>query len=228
MSDPDTRCRPARAWLSAARDGEAGADPSAGAHLASCAGCGRWQAALDAAETAVARAQAAQPVPDVTAAALDAWAEQERRAGAARSAAADPGRPGSAAGRAARWLLVAAGVAGLVLAAVQLTASPGSPAGGHYGQDLLGFQVAFAVGFLLCARHPERYARALLPITAAAGLVVLLPSAADLTGGPLDLLAEAGHLPVLAGLAGLVLLVGATPAPSRRADGDGGLPTMAP
>lgn len=118
-------------------------------------------------------------------------------------------------------LLAVAGVAGLVLALLSLAGAPGL----HAEHDLLGFEVAFAVGFLLCARDPARYGRALLPITAVASLVVLLPSAAAAASTPIDLLAEVGHLSVLAGLTGLVLLAGATP-PAGAAGGRA-LPTMA-
>jgi hypothetical protein len=99
-------------------------------------------------------------------------------------------------------VLALAGASGLLLAAVTLLGPDGA---GHALRDLLGFQVAFAVGFLLCSINPARYSRALLPLTAAAGLVVLLPSATDVGTGT-ALLREASHLPMLVGLAGLLLL----------------------
>lgn len=190
----------ARAWLSAARDGEVGEDATARAHLAACGDCARWQSALVAVELAVAATTVPAP-PGLTSPALAAYAGEQ----------AQP----SARERVARLLLAAAGSAGIVLAVLSLTRAPGA----HLEHDLLGFEVAFAIGFLLCARDPARYGRALLPITAVAALVVLLPSAAA-AATSIDLLAEAGHLSVLAGLAGLVLLAGSASPQRTAADPD--------
>lgn len=187
-----------RAWLSALRDGEARDEPSAWDEVAACADCRAWAGALDEVEASAVRA-AAEPGPDVAGAALSAW-RCEQRAPASRGHA--------------RLVLGLAGVSGIVLAALSLLALPAGSAAGHLGRDLLGFQAVYAVGFLLCSADPGRYARALLPLTAVASVVVLLPSAAAGATG-VGLLAEASHLPVLLGLVGLLLLLDTHPRPRR-------------
>lgn len=182
----------ARAWLSAARDGEVGEDTAARAHVAACRDCTRWQSALGGVERTLAATPAPVP-PGLASPALAVYAHQQARP--------------SARERAARLLLAAAGAAGLILVVLTLARTTGA----HIEHDLLGFEAAFAVGFLLCARDPARYGRALLPITAVAAFVVLVPSVAAAASAPVDLLSEAGHQSVLAGLTGLVLLAGAPP-----------------
>lgn len=181
-------CRTAREWLSAFRDGEAPDDAPARAHVRACAACATWAVGADRA--AAARALYAPPPGlDVVTAAVAAF---EARRGERRDLRE----------RVGVLVLALAGVSGFVLAALSL-----GSLGGHTHQDLLGFQLALSVGFLLCARDPSRYGRGLLAVSAAASLVVLLPSAAGTAAGGLDLLAEASHLPVLAGLIGLLLLL---------------------
>lgn len=180
----------ARAWLSAHRDGEVGDDRAARDHLDECPRCRGWERGLGPVDSAV-HALRSTPVPDVTSAATAAWG---RRA-----------RAGDRPWVAGRVVLAAAGIGGLGLAALSLVTLPG----GHATHDLVGFQVAFAIGFLLCSARPSRYGRALLPLTAAASVVVLLPSAAAAATSRVGLLAEAGHLPVLVGLVGLLLMADA-------------------
>jgi len=191
MPDRETAaCRPAREWLSAFRDGEAADDARAHAHVQDCAACAAWAVGVDRATAAGTRGLYAPPpgVDVVTAAVADFAARQGDRRDLRE-------RVGVA-------VLAVAGVSGFVLAALSLGA-----VGDHTHQDLLGFQIALSVGFLLCARDPARYGRGLLAVSAAASLIVLLPSAAGTAAGGLDLLAEASHLPVLAGLIGLLLLL---------------------
>lgn len=194
----------ARAWLSAFRDAEGPDDPPSRTHLDTCPDCQRWTAALGNLDQALARSYP-PGAPDVTAPALSAW---NRR----RARAATGGRA-----RVGRGILVLAGLGGVLVAALSLTSPPETLAANHLGRDLLGFQVAFSIGFLLCSRDPIRYVRALLPLTAAASLAVGLQGAADLATTNVSLLTEASHLPVLAGLLGLFVLLGTLPPAPRRA-----------
>lgn len=185
----------ARAWWSAARDGEAEEDPGRAP---------TWRPAGTAPAGSPPSSGMNSP-----------WSPRRARCRPVSPRPRLPPTPReqarpSAREQGARLLLAAAGVAGIVLAVLSLTEAFGA----HAEHDLLGFEVAFVVGFLLCARDPARHGRALLPITAVASLVVLLPSAAAAASAPVDLLTEAGHLAVLAGLAGLVLLAGATRPPA--------------
>jgi len=181
----------ARAWLSAARDGEVGEDTAARARGGLT---GLHPLAVRPRRGGANTGRDAAPVPPGLASpALAVYAHQQARP--------------SARERTARLLLAAACAAGLILVVLTLARTTGA----HIEHDLLGFEAAFAVGFLLCARDPARYGRALLPITAVAAFVVLVPSVAAAASAPVDLLTEAGHLLVLAGLTGLVLLAGAPP-----------------
>lgn len=189
MRDRDTACTTAREWLSAARDGEAADEPTRRAHLQACDACAAWALRLDR-QVGGRAGYAAPPAGlDVVAAAMAAF---DARHGARRDLRE---RVGVA-------VLALAGVSGIVLSALSLGAI-----GDHTHQDLLGFQLAISVGFLLCAHDPSRYGRGLLAVSAAVSLIVLLPSAAGTAAGGLDLLAEASHLPVLVGLLGLLLLL---------------------
>lgn len=203
MPDRDTAaCRPAREWLSAFRDGEAPDDVGARGHVQGCGACAAWAVAIDRRAVGTRDLYTPPAGVDVVAAAVAAF-------GARQGARRDLRE------RAGVAVLAVAGVSGFVLAALSL-----GSLGGHAHQDLLGFQLALSVGFLLCARDPSRYGRGLLAVSAAASLVVLLPSAAGTAGGGLDLLAEASHLPVLLGLVGLLLLLDTVRGPdggSRRA-----------
>lgn len=188
--DPLT-CHTTREWLSAYRDAEAPDDPVSRGHLEACAACGTWSARLRQVTRAVAASHASTP-PDVVGPALAAWTSREE----ARS-----GRRG----RVGRLVLAFAGVSGIVLTVAALVILPTST--DHALRDQFGFQLAFCLGFLLCSRDPRRYGRAMLPLAAAASVIVLLPSAAETAANDLELLAEASHLPILLGLFGLVLVM---------------------
>jgi predicted anti-sigma-YlaC factor YlaD len=192
MDPLDVQCSTARRWLSALRDGETREYPELRAHVQHCTACQRWDATADALTRRVRVHRAGSP--DVAAAALRAFQVEHR--------------PRSLRGY-ARWVLGLAGVAGLVLAAVGLAASPGGALepGLHLGHDVYSFETALALGFLLTAFHPDRYARGLLPVTATAVLLTVLPSVALVAGDHRDLLQELSHVPMLFGLAGLLLLV---------------------
>lgn len=186
----DPACTDARQWLSAFRDREAMPDSPARAHLDTCPGCTSWEQSLDGLtrRLVVRRASA----PDVTAAALVAWSQQ----------------PTAHVGEllAGRIALALAGVVGMVLAALTLVQRG---VGVHLSQDLAAMEAALAVGFLLAAWRPHRYGRAMLPVSAVAGVLTLLGTTSDVAGTAANLLAEASHLPVLLGLGGLFLLLDA-------------------
>jgi predicted anti-sigma-YlaC factor YlaD len=186
--------------VSTDRDGEALDDASARDHAGSCAACGAWIASVD--DLTRRYRVRSTGSPDVVSAALGRWA------------AGEPADPQRTTGRA---VLLIAGVIGLALSALAVAGAPaGRAVGEHLGRDLAGLQGALAVGFLLAARRPERYGRGLLPVALAAVAVVLLPSAADTAALVTDPLAELAHLPVLAGLVGLLLLFDPTRAAARR------------
>jgi predicted anti-sigma-YlaC factor YlaD len=192
MDPLDVRCPMARRWLSALRDGETGEDPQLRAHVQSCTACQRWDRIVDALTRRVRVHRAGSP--DVAAAAVQAFQTQQRS------------RPLSGY---ARWLLGFAGVMGLVLAAFGLVTAPSAAIqpGLHLGHDVYSFESALALGFLLTALHPDRYGRGLLPVTATAALLTVLPSVALVAADHRGLVQEMSHLPMLVGLVGLLLLV---------------------
>jgi predicted anti-sigma-YlaC factor YlaD len=195
-------CAAARAWASAHGDGEATADPVQAAHLAGCAACRSWVAVAADLDRRLALRPASPPpdVPDLVAAAVATW---DRTPAPDRSTQALVGR----------GLLGVAAATGLVLSGLQLLAPTTSAArfAGHVAVDLLVFEVVTALAFLAAARHPRRYVAVLLgPVVALVVLSTLAGAAATATGtGAPHLLAEAGHLPLLVGLAGLLLIADA-------------------
>jgi len=200
-----------RSWLSARADGEAADDGSARAHLAECEACSRWATSLELLTASTTAAADAEVAPDVTAAARELVARGAQRR------AHPPVRQ-----RAGRALLVLAGLTGLALAASALTTLPVGGTAAHTGLDLIGFKVAIAVGYLVAAVDPRRYGRGVVPVAATAAVLLLVPSVSTVTVGATDPLAEAAHLPVLAGLLGLVLLL------DELRDGSRGRPTSPP
>jgi hypothetical protein len=189
----DHECRAARQWLSAFRDSEVLDDPVARAHIEACRACETWAWRLDRTTRAVRIRLTGSP--DVADAAIEAF---RRGVGPSPEHQRD----------AARFLLAAAGLAGLALFAVSLAGLPGATAlAGHFGRDLSGLHAAICVGFLLAAWRPTRYGHSLLPVAAMAAVVVLLPSAAHVTSPDVSPLAEAAHIPLLFGLVGLLLLL---------------------
>jgi predicted anti-sigma-YlaC factor YlaD len=200
MSD-DATCASARRWLSADRDGEAFPDPSARAHLDGCGSCRAWEHALDD----VTRRLVVHPAgsPDTLGPALASWQDTSAES-------SDPEL------RVARGVLALAGVLGILLAATAAFMPAPFGAGAHFGRDLVTFEAALSCGFLLAAWQPQRYGSSLLPVAGIAGVGTLLLSAGDLTTASVGLLAEASHVPVLFGLAGLFLLFDAANRSGRR------------
>ena len=106
---------------------------------------------------------------------------------------------------------IALAVIGLAGLAIDLPVVLGSAA--HTSQDVAVLHMALAVGFLVAAWSPERYARGLAPVALAAAVMLALPGVAEGTGAQRGPLAELAHLPVLAGAA--VLAFGGWLLPSR-------------
>lgn len=108
-----------------------------------------------------------------------------------------------------RLMLVLAGVGGLLLDLPVLFG-----AAVHTHQDVAVLHLALAVGFLVCAWRPARYARGMIPVALAAAVLLVLPTAADRTVVITNGLAELSHMPVLIGAA--ALMFGGWRVPVRR------------
>ena len=198
----DAACQDARQWLSAFRDGEALPDAGARAHITECRACSAWEGALDAITRRLVLRTAGSP--NLISPAMAAW---RRGTGSALRGQR----------RAAQAMLLLAGITGLGLALATLIGVL-APNGSHFVRDLVAFEIALAIGFLLGAWRPDRFGLGLLPVAGVAGLLTLLVSAGDLPGTRTALLAEASHIPVLLGLFGLFVLLDAmnTTGPRRR------------
>ena len=216
-SDPPARCARARAWLSAYRDGEELNDAEAAAHVASCPACTAWGQALDGL-TGRLRVRPATSL-DLVGPALAAWDKQP--AGPRRRVAVG------------RLLLGLAGLLGWLLAASRVAGVPplGPAISAHAGRELAAFEAALSVGFVLAAWRP-RHADGLLAVAVTVVGCTLVGSAADVLAGRSQLGYEVAHLPLVAGLVGLLL---ARPGRPPRADelqprslGDGRSPPARP
>jgi predicted anti-sigma-YlaC factor YlaD len=207
-------CAPYREAASARLDGE---DPSAvgpgldeaalDAHLAACPGCASWleEAARVGRRTRLADASGVPDLTDTIVAAVAAEAPRPRRVELAQAG------------------LAAVAVAQLVLAVSALAGLP------HASREVGAWEAALAVGLLAVAARPER-AGAFLPFAVAAAAVLVPVAVWDVTAGRAGLLAESGHLLLVA--ASLLLLGlrrwaagpgggGAGAVPSSREDGEG-------
>jgi predicted anti-sigma-YlaC factor YlaD len=196
-------CEPYREALSARLDGEAPGLPEEALdrHLQTCAACTAWAEELSVLHRAV-RVREAEPVPDLSAAIVDAHlpagASATRRAAAVRRPAL--GQPITR----PRWALFVVALTQLVLAAPALLGDdPGATV--HVAREVGSFDVALAVGLLVAAWQPAR-AWGLLPVTAALAAVMCGTAVLDLVDGQVSSASEAHHLLDLAGVA-LVWLV---------------------
>ena len=99
---------------------------------------------------------------------------------------------------------IALAVIGLAGLAIDLPVVLGTS--NHTGQDVAVLHIALAVGFLVAAWRPARYARGLAPVALAAAVMLAVPGLSDggatAGRGPM---AELSHLPVLAGAVTLAL-----------------------
>lgn len=114
---------------------------------------------------------------------------------------------------ATRVMLVISGIAGLAFDVPVLLG-----AAVHTSQDVAVLHTALAVGFLVAAWRPRRYARGLAPVAVAAAVLLMVPTANDTSVVVEGGLRELAHLPVLLGAAALLLGGWLVPRPrSRRA-----------
>jgi predicted anti-sigma-YlaC factor YlaD len=189
-------CEPVREALSARLDGE---DPGLAeelidGHLAGCAACRSWSAAVEQVTRTVRVRSVA--VPDLTAGILAAVAAQR-----------DSGRELARAQAAGRRQVLRVALA--VSAAVQLAlALPALLAGlgvtavidsalTHTSREAASFDIALAVGFALAAWRPER-ARAFVPVAFVLAGCLTLTSAFDIANGITAVAHEASHVAALA------------------------------
>lgn len=191
--NPSMDCSDIREAISAHLDDEPAALPPSAVelHVAGCAGCAAWTTRLQQLHRHV-RVQAAEPVPDLTAAILDAAPRQA----AVRRAPGLLGQPVST----ARWALLTVALTQLVLAVPELLLGDGGDAAGHVARELGSFDVALAVGLLVAAWQPAR-AWGLLPLAAALVLFIGFSTVLDLVDGTTSGSGEVHHLLDVAGVA---------------------------
>ncbi len=188
-------CSEIREALSARLDGEEPGLPAEATdtHLAGCRACTAWADELAVLHRMV-RVREAEPVPDLSAAIVDAFVP-----------APGPARRSGLAGEVvstARWGLLVVALTQLVLAMPALIMGDDPGATVHVARELGAFDVALAVGLLVAAWQPAR-AWGLLPVAAALAFVMVGTAVLDLADGRTDTVAEAHHL---LDLAGVVLL----------------------
>jgi predicted anti-sigma-YlaC factor YlaD len=192
------RCEQWHEAISARADGE---DPGVeerliDAHLAHCAECGAFAAAIDGSR----RRLVMQPAPQMP--------DLSRRV-AKTTAMLD---------RAGKWSIVRAS---LVVVAIEIIALSvpalvlgEGEAHAHDARHLGAFSVAYAVALLVAAIRPAR-ARTVLPVAAVLAGALLVTAVVDLAAGTVPLINEASHLPELFSVILVWLL--AVPAPKRPA-----------
>ncbi len=208
-------CDQSREAISARLDGEEPGQPEAAldAHLAGCGDCQAF--ALGAGDLHRSlRVRAAEPVPDLSAAILQAV---PRGDGDAIAAPGSPPRPAVA------WLrygLTVVGLTMLVLAMPSLVLHDSGSAI-HLTRELSAWDLAFAAGLLFAAWQPAR-ARGLLPMAAVLAGGQLLGTFIDVASGRAPAISEAHHALELAGVLLLWLLCRTAGSRSARRVTDGG------
>jgi predicted anti-sigma-YlaC factor YlaD len=191
--------------ISARLDGEdPGLDESVlYAHLAGCADCRAFAHEAEGLHRSV-RLAPAPAIPDLTPSILTAIGEEERRSG--RDTQIGDSQI------ALRWILLAIGLAQIVVAVPALVfgADAGLPV--HAARHIGSFDVAIGVGFLYAAWKPSRIP-GLLPIVAALVACLMVSSFLDVVSGNTKALGEVQHVLDLAGLVVVWLL--SRPLPRR-------------
>ncbi|MCX2954506.1 zf-HC2 domain-containing protein [Lentzea sp. NEAU-D7] len=188
-------CSICREALSARLDGEDEGVPAdqVDAHLETCAACQDWNGTATAL-TRTLRVRPAVPVPDLTAAILDA---------------APPITPPAPRGWLPRMLLGGVAVAQLTLGLAQVlgASSPhgGHAGGGHLFNESTAWNLAIGLGLLWTALRPVATA-GMLPVTAAFVAVLIPYSASDLINGTATAGRVLSHSLLVAGLALLALV----------------------
>jgi predicted anti-sigma-YlaC factor YlaD len=201
------RCEDCRDAISARMDGE---DPGAAAgeverHLEGCAAC-RAFSDRAAHVTRLARIRPAEDLPDVLPgllAALDAGESRPTPPRTGRSIVRD----------AVRAALAVLAVGQLALALSGIVAALGMPAGDHVGgasmthfsHESAAWNLAIGVAFGWAASGAARRTSGLVPVIGAFVALLVTLSALDLLAGNVTPGRLAGHLPVVAGLALLLL-----------------------
>ncbi|MGH3747315.1 MAG: zf-HC2 domain-containing protein [Micromonosporaceae bacterium] len=178
------KCEQARAAVSAGLDGE---DPPVAAaaatqHLTGCVECRSWKARAETV-TRLVRVQPALAAPDLAERVLVAAAADRGRHGAEQA-------EGGWVRRWLRWAVALVALAQISLAVPELLA--GHQHGVHLGREGASFDIAFAVGFLLAARYPER-ARALAPVAMVLAMFLMVTSGVDLLAQSTTWLHEIAH-----------------------------------
>jgi predicted anti-sigma-YlaC factor YlaD len=178
-------------------------------HVAGCPACATWATEVESLHRQV-RVREAEPVPDLTAAILDA-APHRRATAPARGFL---GQHVST----ARWALLTVALTQLVLAVPAVVFGEDAGATVHVARELGSFDVALAVGLLVAAWQPAR-AWGLLPLAVALVLVVGFSTVLDIADGSTSSAGEAHHLLDVAGVALLWVVAreaGAAPQRPRR------------
>lgn len=189
-------CSVVREALSARLDGEAGPADGDGVdhHVTGCRSCRSWQEDLAILHRLV-RVRAADPVPDLSAAIVEAHDPARRPAVRHRSSLGAIAEPISN----ARWGLFVVALTQLVLAGPPLLLGEDAGATVHVARELGAFDVALAIGLLVAAWQPAR-AWGLFPVSAALGLVMVATATLDLVEGSTSMSSEVPHLLDLAGV----------------------------
>lgn len=191
----DVQCEQWIEAISATADGE---DPGVDqrllrAHLAHCASCTQFAAAIEGSR----RRRLVQPAP--------VMADLSRQVS----------KTNAVLDRAASWsivriLLLVIAVLLIVLSVPALVLGEGD-AGAHDARHLGAFSIAYAVALLVVVLRPAR-ARAMLPVAAVLAGALLVTAVVDLFTGSVPLVNEALHLPELIS----VVLVWLLAVPARR------------
>lgn len=210
-------CSVVREALSAIIDGEEGpiSDHDADAHVLGCAACRGWKDELATLHRMV-RVRAAESVPDLSVAIVDAHRPPTPRRPVRRVSTTPARGPLAEPVSATRWALFVVALTQLVLAGPALLLGEDAGATVHVARELGSFDVALAIGLLVAAWQPLR-AWGLFPVAAALGLVMVGTASADLVDGSATAGGEAHHLLDLAGVLLLWLVArGGRPGDVRR------------
>jgi predicted anti-sigma-YlaC factor YlaD len=192
-------CDTCREAISARLDAEAPAAPAdlVDAHLRACPACRRWGEAATDLHRAT-RVRPAEWAPDLTAPIL------------ARIDAED--KPVSRPARRLADIRVGLAVVALLQLLLAVPALLGAEAGAsiHVARELGSFDVALAVGLLVCAWQPVR-AAGLLPVVGALAVCLVATALLDVASGRAPATSESHHLLDLVGLALVWLAARAEP-----------------
>lgn len=212
-------CDAVQESLSARQDGEKAPleNELVRSHLASCARCRSFAAALPDVSRAL-KVRQAETIPDLTAPILSAIGAADGRStrSALRSRVLGPFRrpyadSATRGHRLLRWNLVVVALLQLALTAPQLLFgidAMGAPY--HVAQELGSLDAALGLGFLLAAARPT-LASGMAVVAVAAAAFLILTAGADVLNHTTTISHEIGHLPAVIGSALVSLLARAVP-----------------